>query len=89
METTERRASSAGASCWGEEVVTGTVGGHPCRLYTDRPASITAVLDQAGRWPARPFIVQSERVVTFAEHERMVRRIARQLRASGVALETG
>ncbi|MBE7163194.1 MAG: acyl--CoA ligase, partial [Williamsia herbipolensis] len=69
---------------WSEEVVRSTVRGHPSLVYAQRPPRITAVLNQARRWADRPFIVQGDRVVTFAEHDELVARVAARLHAEGV-----
>jgi long-chain acyl-CoA synthetase len=84
MATTSIGASPAGKQRWSEEVVRATVRGHSSLVYAERPARITAVLQQAQRWSARPFLVQGDRVVTFGEHEDLVRAIAARLRADGV-----
>jgi long-chain acyl-CoA synthetase len=69
---------------WSEEIVRSTVRGHPSLVYAKRPPRITAVLEHARRWPTRPFLLQGDRVVSFGEHEDMVRVAAGQLRAYGV-----
>lgn len=75
---------SGGLRRWGDDVVTSTFNGHPGLVYAQRPASITVVLEEARRWSERPFIVQGERVVSFAEHEALVHRIAHRLHRCGV-----
>lgn len=73
-----------GSTDWGSEVASSTVHGHDCLVYARRPARITAVLDEARRWSDRPFIIQGDRVITFAEHERMVRAFTGRLCREGV-----
>jgi long-chain acyl-CoA synthetase len=72
------------AARWGETVVGGVVRGHPALIYRDRPRSARAVLAESRRWADRPFIFHGDRMVTFAEHELIARRIAARLRAEGV-----
>jgi long-chain acyl-CoA synthetase len=81
---TRAGASQAGRQPWSEEVVRSAVHGHPSLVYAHRPTRITTVLQHARRWSARPFFVQGDRAVTYAEHEDLVRSIAAQLRADGV-----
>ena len=52
------------------DVIVGTVRGHPCRLYRDRPSSVTELTLQGRRWATRDFIVHGGRRVTYAQHER-------------------
>jgi long-chain acyl-CoA synthetase len=72
------------AHWWGAEVVLSAVHGHPSLVYAKRPSHITAVLEHARRWAHRPFLIQGDRVVTFEEHEALVRATAARLRAQGV-----
>jgi long-chain acyl-CoA synthetase len=69
---------------WSEEVVRSTVRGHPSLVYAKHPKRITAVLQHARRWAARPFLIQGDRVITFREHEELVHATAARLRAHGV-----
>jgi long-chain acyl-CoA synthetase len=71
-------------SGWGRDVSTSTVGGHPCLVYTRRPASMTGLLLEARRWGDREFLVQGERRITFAAHEQAVARVAEHLRDLGI-----
>jgi long-chain acyl-CoA synthetase len=71
---------------WGERVVQGSVRGNPTLLYEPRVRSVGAILREGRRWADRDFIVQGERRVTFAEHERAVARLARQLAARGIGV---
>jgi long-chain acyl-CoA synthetase len=41
---------------------------------------------EARRWSDRPFVLQGDRTVSFADHELMVRRIVAKMRADGVGL---
>src|SRR3954447_10370861 len=69
---------------WGREVVRGTVDGHPCLRYADRPRRLADLLLDARRWADRELLVQGERRLTGAEHERAVARVAAHLRRRGV-----
>jgi steroid-24-oyl-CoA synthetase len=69
---------------WGRDVTTGVVDGHPCRLYTERPRSVAEFLLTARRWAERELLVQGNRRLTYAEHERAVARVAVLLRERGV-----
>ncbi|MEV8517170.1 class I adenylate-forming enzyme family protein [Dactylosporangium sp. NPDC051484] len=79
-----QEASAQSQPTWGESVARELVRGHPTLVYANRPKCITAVLDESRRWAGRPFIIQGERTITFAEHERMVATIATRLRSEGV-----
>src|SRR5436309_1911450 len=57
---------------WGREVVTGTVDGHPCLLYAERPGSLSQLLGEARRWGPRPYLLQGDRRLTYADHEAAV-----------------
>jgi long-chain acyl-CoA synthetase len=72
------------ATRWGDQVARTTVRGHEGLVYSPRPARITAVLDEARRWSDRPFMIQGARVISFAEHERMMRTFTRRLCQEGV-----
>lgn len=69
---------------WSDRVAPGVVNGHPCMLYADRVSSLAAVLAESRRWAKREYLVQGDRRVTFAEHERAVQRAAYGLRRVGV-----
>ena len=62
----------------------GEANGHPCLLYADRVRSLGAVLEESRRWAGREYLVQGDRRVTFAEHERAVERAAWGLWRAGV-----
>ena len=69
---------------WGTRVVDGTIDGHPCRMYEQRPRAMAELLIDAQRWSAREFIVQGKRRLTGAQHMQAVARVAARLRALGV-----
>src|SRR5271165_25039 len=54
------------AQAWGDEIGAESVNGVPFRMYSSRPHRLEEVLELAGRWGQRPYVVQGERVVTFA-----------------------
>lgn len=76
--------TTTGRTRWGREVTTATVNGHPCRVYAHRPGSVAELLVAARRWGDREFLVQGERRITVAAHERAVARVAARLRELGV-----
>lgn len=69
---------------WGKEVVTGTVHGHPCRMYAARPRAMAELLVDAQRWSGRTLLVQGGRRVSGAQFARAVAHAARELRARGL-----
>jgi long-chain acyl-CoA synthetase len=74
----------SGSIRWGDTVVEGSFQGHPGLVYRDRGSSVGDVLIESRRWATRPFIVHGDRVVTFKEHERIVRNVASRLRQAGI-----
>jgi acyl-CoA synthetase (AMP-forming)/AMP-acid ligase II len=69
---------------WGDQIAVETIKGVPFRMYTQRPRRIEVLLAHAGRWGARPHIVQAERVLTFDELCHAVTNKARTLAQIGV-----
>lgn len=69
---------------WGDAVTRGVVRGRPTRVYQHRPRSVGAILHEGRRWADRDFIVYGERRITFAGHERAVRRASAEFAARGV-----
>jgi long-chain acyl-CoA synthetase len=69
---------------WGRHIADSTVNGHPCRVYTERPRSLGALLLDAQRWQGREFVVQGSRRLTVEQHARAVARVALFLRERGV-----
>lgn len=69
---------------WGTRVERGTVQGHSCLMYADRPRATADFLLTARRWPDRELLVQGERRVTVRDHEAAVARVARHLSGLGV-----
>jgi steroid-24-oyl-CoA synthetase len=75
---------SSAATSWGKDIATEIIGGVPFRMYTDRPRRVEQLLDFAGRWGARPHIIQGERVLTFEDLRRGAVAKARQLADLGI-----
>ncbi len=69
---------------WGREVARGTVHGRPSMMYKDRPTALSELLLEGRRWSDREFLIQGERRLTYADHERAVARVAGRLAAYGV-----
>ena len=69
---------------WGREVERSVVHGHPCLVYADRPRSVGELLVAGRRWRERELLVQGDRRVTGAEHERAVAAAASHLRGRGI-----
>ena len=59
---------------WGDRVDVERIDGVPFRMYVERPRRLEHLLAFAGRWGARPHIVQVERVLTFDDLRRTVMR---------------
>lgn len=69
---------------WGTRIEDGTVNGHPCRMYAERPHSLAELLVAAQRWSERPFLVQGLRRLSASQHVQAVARVADELRRRGV-----
>jgi len=69
---------------WGDVVGVEYINGNPYRMYAQRPRRLEALLPYANAWGALPHIIQSEKVVTFADALIAVSRKASQLQADGV-----
>lgn len=69
---------------WSPTTVEAVVRGHPGRVYETRRRSLPELLLDARRWSDRDFLVQGDRRLTFAEHERAVMQGAQVLRDAGV-----
>ena len=72
---------------WGNEVVVGTVHGHPCRMYAQRPRAMAELLLDAQRWADRPFLVQGGRRLSGAPPVHASGRL-RMTRRSSVIVRT-
>ena len=69
---------------WGTEITRQDVGGIPFLLYCPRPKSLPDLLTHAQRWAKRPYLKQSDHVMTFAEFEELAWRGATMLTSFGV-----
>jgi long-chain acyl-CoA synthetase len=69
---------------WGKDIVMGTVHGHPCRVYAQRPRSMGELLRDAQRWSDRTYLVQGERRLTGAKFAAAVGRLSAEFRRCGV-----
>lgn len=76
--------ASLPSAAWGAELIEEDVLGAPCFVFLNRHRSATGVFADARRFPERPYLVQGERRVSFADHERMVGAAAELLRRHGV-----
>lgn len=56
---------SSTATAWGNTIAVENVRGVPLRMYIERPRRVEELLAFAGRWGARPHIVQGECALTF------------------------
>ncbi len=69
---------------WGREIGVELVNGHPCKVYRVRPRSMAELLRGGRRWPARTFLVEGARRLSFADFEAAVARVAAGLAPLGV-----
>jgi acyl-CoA synthetase (AMP-forming)/AMP-acid ligase II len=69
---------------WGDQVAVEQINGVPFRMYSDRPRRLEHLLDFAGRWGARPHVVQADRVLTFDDLRHAVTAKTRDLVHRGV-----
>jgi acyl-CoA synthetase (AMP-forming)/AMP-acid ligase II len=63
---TESVSSVSIAQRWGDGIAVESIKGLPFRMYSRRPHRLEEVLELADGWGSRPYVVQGERVVTFA-----------------------
>jgi acyl-CoA synthetase (AMP-forming)/AMP-acid ligase II len=70
---------SQATALWGERIAVERINGVPFRMYAERPHRIEHLLAFAGRWGARPHIVQGERVLTFEDLRRTISAKAQDL----------
>ncbi len=69
---------------WGDQVAVEVVRGVPYRMYTQRPHRIEELLKFAAPWGDRPYVIQGDQVLTYAQTCRVVARKATQLAALGI-----
>jgi acyl-CoA synthetase (AMP-forming)/AMP-acid ligase II len=55
----------AATASWDKRIAVEEIGGVPFRMYTDRPKRISRLFKFADCWGSRPYVIQSDRVVTF------------------------
>lgn len=69
---------------WSKEIREETVGGKAFKMYAERPHRTDQILALAAGWGDKPYMIQGDRVVTFAGLERGASDKACQLAAQGV-----
>lgn len=69
---------------WGRTTAIETIRGVPFRIYADRPRRIEHLLHYADRWGRRPYIIQDDRHLGYAELPGLVAGKARVLADAGV-----
>jgi long-chain acyl-CoA synthetase len=72
------------AERWGTDITIEDILGSPCRMFSDRLHHVSELLHDARRFDDRTHLVQGDRRLTFAEHERAVLAVAVMLRNRGV-----
>ena len=58
---------AAKGTFWSKQIAVEQIHGVPFRMYTERPRRLEQLLPFADYWGTRPYIVQGEREVTFAQ----------------------
>lgn len=69
---------------WGSQIAVEHIAGVPYRVYTQRPRGVTELLAFCERWGTRPYIVQDDVTLTFADLRKAAAAKAAELVASGV-----
>jgi acyl-CoA synthetase (AMP-forming)/AMP-acid ligase II/alcohol dehydrogenase class IV len=69
---------------WGDRIAVEEIGGAPFRIYVERPKRISELFAFAERWGSRPYVVQGERVLTFAGLKTAVGAKSRALAEAGI-----
>lgn len=72
------------STTWGADLVEEDVLGEPCRVFSNRHRCVTGLFTDARRFPDRPYLVQGQRRVSFADHERLAAIASSLLRRQGV-----
>ncbi|MFC9903868.1 class I adenylate-forming enzyme family protein [Rhodococcus sp. NPDC127593] len=80
----EHTGPAADGFRWSRDTTDAIVRGRTCRVYRHRRTAVAQLLLDARHWGDRVHVVQGERRLTFAEHERAVARIAEHFRTLGV-----
>lgn len=69
---------------WGDQIASEYVNGVPYRMYSERPHCVSEVLAFCDRWGDRPYIVQAETSLSFADLRKAVAAKVLDLLAAGV-----
>ncbi len=75
---------SSTATSWGKDIATEIVGGVPYRMYTQRPHRVQELLAFIDTWGDRPYVVQGERSLSFADMHKAIAAKAATLLELGV-----
>lgn len=57
---------SSALTSWSKHIAVEEIGGIPFKMYVERPQRVSDLFEFKERWGERPYIVQGERVLTFA-----------------------
>jgi len=75
---------SSALTPWSKHIAVEEIGGIPFKMYVERPQRISDLFEFRERWGERPYIVQGERVLTFAGLKSAVNVKTHLLLAAGV-----
>lgn len=70
---------------WGDQIAVETVNEIPYRMYTERPHRLAELLIFSERWGDRPYVLQGEQVLTFAQLRPAAMAKVAALKDAGVA----
>jgi hypothetical protein len=76
-----KNTMSSTPESWGDRIAVEEIGGVPFLMYVERPKRIGDLFGFAERWGVRPYIVQGERILTFAGLKSAVQCVVEQGRA--------
>jgi len=79
-----KNTMSSTPASWGHRIAVEVIDGVPFLMYVERPKQIGDLFAFAERWGARPYVVQGERVLTFAGLKSAVGAKTRALAAAGI-----
>lgn len=71
-------------ACWGDAVVEAEVLGQPCLTFAERRRHLSELHLDARGFAHRPYLVQGDRRLAFADHERATMAVASFFRRQGV-----
>jgi long-chain acyl-CoA synthetase len=80
------RFERASAERWSSDVQIELVLGAPCRTFVRRPPSVASLLHDARTVADNTYLIEGDRRLTFADHERAVRSVAARLSGRGVGV---